>query len=606
MPWNLFNQFTVQGNWVGLKQKIDDVLCGINDSHPVLKVDFMYFNFSFYCVGYYQGVFNFKISCFSKPGLEEYDLVFSQYGRRGIVTSLLISDVVKALGLAPLAPHNPWHDDLNYDYEVSDEEIEHALDVLKSEWFDRIEESLIRLQTYLTLGVSWTKIPANRIVECIRTNQDRDIKYLGLDVLRRLVVQNGSPFDASTLSLLFELLEMKSRDHWPSHWEILYQSLVIIKFLLIKRPDLFEGQDLDARVMNLTKSECKRVAKVACSCVTYHTQEYSAVSDLTMVANGETKHQTPHMQRQASFVGKYYPNSSACPPKRRDKDGHIVDVVAPGRLKALCRLEESGSVDNPTWKTEGVAGGIPWMIDFIWASLSDEERNDIMLRINDYCPVHLVTWLHIQLLNNWSDCFTPESKKKNLHWMLVPRKLRDDSHSTQQCSFVASDQMTAAMAAISAAEDTSVPKANWCEFYSGSYACPPKLPDQDSYVVAPEWLQDMCYLVESHDGNVETWKALGIPAGKRWMVDWAWASLRPEERGFIQSVNLRKLGELEPYFEYWLLVQLDYNWPECFTEESKQDVRVLWDRTMKWVNTNFPNEMPTFQLMLTPRKINIY
>ena len=86
----------------------------------------------------------------------------------------------------------------------------------------------------------------------------------------------------------------------------------------------------------------------------------------------------------------------------------------------------SGSKDNVAWKQKGLPAGLSWMIDVIWANLTSKERVELhdILAYHPYYPYDpLVTpdkWLHIQLLHNFGDCFTEESKKK-VNWMLHPR-----------------------------------------------------------------------------------------------------------------------------------------------------------------------------------------
>lgn len=99
------------------------------------------------------------------------------------------------------------------------------------------------------------------------------------------------------------------------------------------------------------------------------------------------------------------------------------EVVPPDWLYQHCQLEESGPEENPTWKSKGLPGGTRWMIDVIWRNLSNEERWEISMMSYgiEQFEFDLERWLHIQLIHNWSDCFTNESKVRNLRWMVRPR-----------------------------------------------------------------------------------------------------------------------------------------------------------------------------------------
>ena len=151
----------------------------------------------------------------------------------------------------------------------------------------------------------------------------------------------------------------------------------------------------------------------------------------TGIALEKLKKNPPKLTRQATWFGKFYPMSNACYPRERvelegDDIPIVVEVVAPHQLHEMCLLEESGPKKNPTWKSKGVPAGKHWMIDIIWANLSHVERENISYMLETYdipnnYTVEVDTWLNIQLLHNWGDCFTDESKK-NLSWMLTPRK----------------------------------------------------------------------------------------------------------------------------------------------------------------------------------------
>lgn len=139
----------------------------------------------------------------------------------------------------------------------------------------------------------------------------------------------------------------------------------------------------------------------------------------------------PPLRRQATWVGKFYELSDACPPRERaDLEGNdiaiMVDVTAPEvLLRDWCTLKMDGTKDNPMWKQKKLPAGLKWMVDVIWANLTPEEREDISheleyWRIARGSSVSIDRWLHIQLLHNFGDCFTEESKE-NVHWMLHPR-----------------------------------------------------------------------------------------------------------------------------------------------------------------------------------------
>ena len=155
----------------------------------------------------------------------------------------------------------------------------------------------------------------------------------------------------------------------------------------------------------------------------------------------EEKNPIPRLRRQATWAGKFYPLSDACHP--REKEGNdtliMVDVVAPWWLHNMCSLEESGPEENPTWKSIGVLAGKSWMIDVIWANLTHAEREEISKMYN-LCNEYLHHWLYIQLVHNWEDCFTDESKfntelsisrnepfiapfRETHKWMMIPREV---------------------------------------------------------------------------------------------------------------------------------------------------------------------------------------
>ena len=109
----------------------------------------------------------------------------------------------------------------------------------------------------------------------------------------------------------------------------------------------------------------------------------------------------------------------------------------------MCSLEESGPVENPTWKSEGVPAGKRWMIDVIWANLTHAERDEVSKMYRscfDFEREYIQHWLYIQLVHNWGFCFTDESKanaelnishnelyiaqfKETHKWMMIPRKV---------------------------------------------------------------------------------------------------------------------------------------------------------------------------------------
>ena len=142
----------------------------------------------------------------------------------------------------------------------------------------------------------------------------------------------------------------------------------------------------------------------------------------------------PPLRRSATWMGKWYEGSDACPPRERadlesDDIAIMVEVRAPDALlNEWCRLEMDGTKDNPMWKQKGLPAGLRWMIDTIWAHLNPKERADISheleyWRISSGSSVSIDRWLHIQLLHNFGDCFTKESKKR-VHWMLCPRTVK--------------------------------------------------------------------------------------------------------------------------------------------------------------------------------------
>ena len=143
----------------------------------------------------------------------------------------------------------------------------------------------------------------------------------------------------------------------------------------------------------------------------------------------------PPLRRSATWVGKFYEGSDACPPRERvDQEGDdtliMVEVRAPeALLNEWCKLVMAGTKDNPMWKQKKLPAGLRWMIDVIWANLSPKERGLIYheleyWRIASGSSVSIDRWLHIQLLHNFGDCFTEESKKKSMHWMLHPRTVK--------------------------------------------------------------------------------------------------------------------------------------------------------------------------------------
>ena len=140
----------------------------------------------------------------------------------------------------------------------------------------------------------------------------------------------------------------------------------------------------------------------------------------------------PPLTRQASWVGKWYEGSDACPPRERaDLEGDdiaiMVEVRAPKSLLEWCKLEMAGTKDNPMWKQKKLPAGLLWMMDTIWAHLNPEQRAQIKQELEYWrytsgLSVSIDKWLHIQLLHNFGDCFTEESKKrvKKANWMLCP------------------------------------------------------------------------------------------------------------------------------------------------------------------------------------------
>ena len=142
----------------------------------------------------------------------------------------------------------------------------------------------------------------------------------------------------------------------------------------------------------------------------------------------------PPLRRSATWVGKWYEGSDACPPRERaDLEGDdiaiMVEVRAPDALlNEWCKLEMAGTKDNPMWKQKGLPAGMRWMMDTIWAHLNPRERAPIKheleyWRYTSGLSVSIDRWLHIQLLHNFGDCFTEESieRVKDDNWMLCPR-----------------------------------------------------------------------------------------------------------------------------------------------------------------------------------------
>ena len=144
----------------------------------------------------------------------------------------------------------------------------------------------------------------------------------------------------------------------------------------------------------------------------------------------------PPLRRSATWVGKFYEGSDACPPRERvDQEGDdtliMVEVRAPKSLLEWCKLEMAGTKENPMWKQEKLPAGMRWMLDTIWAHLNPEERAQIKheleyWRYTSGLSVSIDKWLHIQLLHNFGDCFTEESKKRvqDENWMLCPRTVK--------------------------------------------------------------------------------------------------------------------------------------------------------------------------------------
>ena len=132
-----------------------------------------------------------------------------------------------------------------------------------------------------------------------------------------------------------------------------------------------------------------------------------------------------------------------------------------------------------------------------------------------------------------------------------------------------------------------VRQATWNgKFYWNSNACPPRERVEQNgddlpivvHVTAPSWLHN-CPLHESGTIINRTWKITGVPAGKKWMIDVIWANLTPPERKVIQKIHKTWLdwgGDYDSYIEYWLCIQLEHNWGDCFTAESKDKVKNLY------------------------------
>ena len=142
----------------------------------------------------------------------------------------------------------------------------------------------------------------------------------------------------------------------------------------------------------------------------------------------------PPLRRSATWVGKFYEGSDACPPRERvDQEGDdtliMVEVRAPDALlNDWCKLKMAGTKDNPMWKQKKLPAGLRWMMDTIWAHLNHRERAHIKHELEYWqytsgSSVSIDKWLHIQLLHNFGDCFTEESKKK-VPWMLRPRTVK--------------------------------------------------------------------------------------------------------------------------------------------------------------------------------------
>ena len=143
----------------------------------------------------------------------------------------------------------------------------------------------------------------------------------------------------------------------------------------------------------------------------------------------------PPLRRCATWFDKFYKGSDACPPRERvEQEGDdtliMVEVRAPkALLREWCNLEMDGTSDNPMWKQKGLPAGLEWMMDVIWANLTPKERKDIEhdlehWRIASRAAGNIDRWLHIQLLHNFGDCFTEESKKRAVPWMLRPRTVK--------------------------------------------------------------------------------------------------------------------------------------------------------------------------------------
>ena len=154
----------------------------------------------------------------------------------------------------------------------------------------------------------------------------------------------------------------------------------------------------------------------------------------------------PVIRRQATWPGKFYKNSHACPPREQDDVITILSgIVAPKWVHNFCTLEEEGPIDNLIWESINLPAGKEWMVDVIWANLTHAERLQICSLHNNWInsggnfDCYIQYWLYLQLNYNWGNCFTTESKNlicniylkkenlisqefKNYKWMMEPRK----------------------------------------------------------------------------------------------------------------------------------------------------------------------------------------
>lgn len=125
------------------------------------------------------------------------------------------------------------------------------------------------------------------------------------------------------------------------------------------------------------------------------------------------------IRRQATWQGKFYKNSHACPPREQDDINGITilsGIVAPEWVHNFCTLKEKGPIDNLIWESMNLPAGKEWMMDVIWANLTHAERDQICSLHNNWInsggnfDCYIQYWLYLQLNHNWGNCFTTESK----------------------------------------------------------------------------------------------------------------------------------------------------------------------------------------------------